>query len=78
MGREGDSTVPFLMQNLQQKKLYGSLKTLIFSVSLVFLTLLHAITMDLDKYTIIKLHNSFIPPYKSRHGYGIQVYRAHA
>jgi len=46
------------------QKLYGSLKTLIFSVSLVFLTLLHAITMDLDKYTIIKLHNSFIPPIK--------------
>ena len=43
-------------------KLYGSLKTLIFSVSLVFLTLLHAITMDLDKYIIIKLHNSCIPP----------------
>jgi len=62
MGREGDSTVPFLMQNLYKKKLYESLKTLIFSVSLVFLTLLHAITTDLDKYTIITLNNSSIPP----------------
>jgi hypothetical protein len=60
MGREGDSTVPFTCKIFA--KLYGSVKTLIFSVSLVFPTLLHAITMDLDKYTIITLNNSFIPP----------------